>query len=161
MIDGRFSLVDHDSRAVGDESFRGRHVLVFFGFTHCKVVCPRALGRISRALELMGDDAERFAPLYISVDPERDTPARMKEFLSAYPRFKGLTGTREQIDATKQAFRVFAQRQADAEEPDGYVVPHTAFTYVLDPQGAYVTHYADTIDAETMTSRLREVLAAG
>lgn len=160
MIVGRFSLVDHDGRSVTEESFRGRHLLVFFGFTHCKVVCPRALGRISQALELLGDEAERLTPLYVSVDPERDTPGRMKEFLAAYPRFTGLTGTRAQIDATKQAFRVFAQKKTDAQEPDGYVVPHTAFTYVLDPRGAYVAHYADTIDAQTMASRLSEVLAA-
>lgn len=160
MIDGRFSLMDHDGRTVTNESYRGKHALVFFGFTHCKVVCPRALGRISRALDLIGDDADRFTPLYISVDPERDTPTRMKQFLASYPRFTGLTGTREQIDATKQAFRVFAQRKEEAEEPGGYVVPHTAFTYVLDPRGAYVAHYPDTIDPETMMARLREVLAA-
>ena len=158
MIDGRFSLLDYDGRAVTEQTYRGKHMLVFFGFTHCKVVCPRALERISRALDTLGGEADRIQPLYISVDPERDTPARMQEFLGTYPRFTGLTGTREQTDAAKQAFRVFAQRKADAQEPDGYVVPHTAFTYVLDPSGAYVVHYADTIDAETMASRLRDVL---
>lgn len=160
MIDGRFSLIDHDSRPVTHETYRGRFVLVFFGFTHCKVVCPRALGRISQALALLGADADKITPLYISVDPERDSPARMKEFLATYPRFIGLTGTRDQIDAAKKAFRVFAQKKADAEEPDGYVVPHTAFTYVLDPKGAYVAHYADTVDEQTMAARLRDVLGA-
>jgi protein SCO1 len=158
MIDGRFALIDHDGQSVTNDTYRGRHALVFFGFTHCRVVCPRALSRITRALELVGPAADEIAPLYISVDPERDTPAVMKTFLAKYPRFTGLTGTREEVDATKQAFRVFAQRKADETEPDGYVVPHTALTYVLDPTGAYLTHFADTVDEETMARRLRELV---
>ena len=159
MIDGRFSLTDHDGRAVTNDTYRGRYPLVFFGFTHCKVVCPRALGRISRALELLGPTADRIAPLYVSVDPERDTPAVMKTFLEKYPRFTGLTGAREEVDATKKAFRVFAQRRADETEPDGYVVPHTALTYVLGPEGAFVTHFADTVDENEMAQRLRELVS--
>jgi protein SCO1 len=155
MIEGRFALTDHDGRAVTNDSYLKRHVLVFFGFTHCKVVCPRALGRISAALELLGPTAEQIKPLYISVDPERDSPEVMKAFLRTYPHFTGLTGPREQVDATKKAFRVFAQKKADASAPDGYVVPHTALTYVLDPSGAYVTHFADTVSAEEMAQQLR------
>jgi len=158
MIDGRFSLIDHNGRQVTNESFRGRHVLVFFGFTRCRVICPRALSRISRALELLGSAAEEITPLYISVDPERDSPDVMKTFLTSYPSFTGLTGSREQIDATKRAFRVFAQKKADASEPDGFVIPHTAFTYLLDPTGAYVTHFADTIDEVELAARLRELI---
>jgi len=158
MIDGRFALIDHDGGPVTNETYRGRHVLVFFGFTRCRVVCPRALSRISRALELLGSTADEITPLYISVDPERDSPEVMKTFLASYPRFTGLTGTREQIDATKQAFRVFAQKKADASEPDGFVIPHTAFTYVLDPSGAYLTHFADTIDEVELAARVRELI---
>jgi protein SCO1/2 len=158
MIEGRFALTDHDGRAVTNDSYLGRHVLVFFGFTHCKVVCPRALTRISTALELLGPTADQIKPLYISVDPERDSPEVMKSFLGTYPRFTGLTGPREQVDATKKAFRVFAQKKIDATAPDGYVVPHTALTYVLDPSGAYATHFADTVSAEEMAQQLRDLV---
>ena len=161
MIDARFSLIDHDGGAVTNDTYRGRHVIVFFGFTHCRVVCPRALSRISRALELLGSAADEFVPLYISVDPERDTPAVMKTFLEKYPRFIGLTGPREEIDATKKAFRVFAQKKSDATEPDGYVIPHTALTYLLDPNGDYLTHFADTIDELELATHLRKITASG
>jgi protein SCO1/2 len=161
MIDGRFELTDHDGAAVSDETYRGRHMLVFFGFTHCRVICPQALARISSALEALGPTAADLSALYISVDPERDTPAVMKAFLeSRYPRFTGLTGSRDQVDAAKRAFRVFAQARADDEDPDGYAVPHTAFTYVLGPDGCYLTHFADHVDADTMAVRLRELLTA-
>jgi protein SCO1 len=161
MIDARFSLIDHDGRAVTNETYRGQHVIVFFGFTHCRVVCPRALSRITRALDLLGPAADGIVPLYISVDPERDTPAVMKTFLEKYPRFTGLTGPRDEIDATKKAFRVFAQKKVDATEPDGYVIPHTALTYLLDPKGDYVAHFADTIDEVELAAQLRKVVTSG
>jgi protein SCO1/2 len=161
MIDGRFELTDHHGAAVSNEAYRGRYVLVFFGFTHCRVICPQALARISSALEALGPMADDLTALYISVDPERDSPAVMKAFLERrYPRFIGLTGSREQVDAAKQAFRVFAQARADDEDPDGYAVPHTAFTYVLGPDGCYLTHFPDHVDADTMAGCLRELLTA-
>src|SRR5580700_5801408 len=111
-----FTLVDHDGRPVTEADFRGRFLLVYFGFTHCRVVCPRALARLSDTLSVLGDVAGRIQPLYITVDPVRDTPAMMKTYLEPrYPRFTGLTGTHEQIDAAKCTFRVFAERAADPD----------------------------------------------
>lgn len=96
-------------------------------------------------------------PIYVTVDPERDTPAVMKAFLeNDYPRFTGLTGTRPQIDAAMSAFRVFARRSPD---PDGYQVPHSAFTYVIDAQGRYVTHVTDAVDAVELERRLAAILS--
>jgi len=112
--------------------------LVFFGFTHCRIVCPRALGKLCRVLDDLGPLAERVQPLYVTVDPERDTPAVMREFLGrSYPRFTGLTGSPAQIDAAKAAFRVFARRVADPDSPGGYAMPHTAIAYLLDEAGRY------------------------
>ena len=159
MIEGRFNLVDHHGVAVTEESYRGQYMLVFFGFTHCRVVCPRNLARTSQALELLGSLSGRIQPLYISVDPERDSPEVMKSFLeNQYPFFTGLTGTREQVDAAKKAFHVFAETRVDEEDPDGYAVPHTAFTYVLNPDGGYATHLPDHVDAETMANKLQQIL---
>jgi protein SCO1/2 len=161
-ITGTFSLVDHFGAEVTDADYGGEWMLVFFGFTHCKGVCPRALGRISGVLADLGPLAEKVRPLYITVDPERDTPAVMRAFLeSAYPLFTGLTGTVAQVEAAKKAFRVFARRQQDLAHPQGYDVPHTAITYLLDPSGAYRRHYPDAQAPETVTADLRSILTAG
>jgi protein SCO1 len=155
-VGGDFNLIDHDGQPVSRSTYAGKYVLMFFGFTHCRVVCPRALTRITAALDLLGDLASRIEPLYISVDPERDTPHVMKAFLaSQFPRFTGLTGPRTSIDAVKSAYRVYAQKASAIDEPDGYVMPHTALTYMLDTGGRYLTHFPDTIDATTLADRIR------
>ncbi|MEJ2867775.1 SCO family protein [Actinomycetospora sp. OC33-EN08] len=156
-----FDLVDHHGSPVDAGTYRGSWLLVQFGFTSCRVVCPRALTKLTAALDGLGDDAERVRPLYVTVDPDRDTPDVMKAFLtSSYPRFTGLTGTSAQVEAAKVTFRVFARRRADPEDPGGYGVPHTAMTYLVDPDGRWVRHWPDTADAETITADLRSALAA-
>jgi cytochrome oxidase Cu insertion factor (SCO1/SenC/PrrC family) len=157
---GAFRLIDHHRVEVTDESYRGKYVLVFFGFTHCKVVCPRALGKLTNVLEALGPLAERLTALYVTVDPERDTPDVMRTFLERrYPRFTGLTGSRERIDEAKKAFRVFARRSVDPDDPDGYAVPHTAITYVLDPSGQYAAHFTAAAGEAEITARLRSLLS--
>jgi protein SCO1 len=154
--DVAFDLVDHHGRAVDAGSYRGEWLLVQFGFTSCRVVCPRALTKLSAALAEI-DPSARLRPLYISVDPERDSPEVMREFLEAsYPRFTGLTGTPEQVDAAKRAFRVFARRRPDPDDPDGYAVPHTAITYLVGPDGRVAHHWPDTADAATVAAGLAE-----
>lgn len=160
-VGGAFDLVDHNGRPVTNATFHGSYALVFFGFTHCRVVCPRALGRISAVLELLGPEAARVQPLYITVDPDRDSPAVMKAFLENRPGFLGLTGTPEQIESAKAAFRVFARRRDDPQEPDGYAVPHTAITYVLDPAGVCVDHFTDALGADEVARRLRTLIERG
>ena len=159
-VGGAFRLIDHHGGEVTDETYRGSYVLLFFGFTHCKVVCPRALGRLTNVLDALGPLAEKVRPLYVTVDPERDTPEVMRAFLeNAYPRFIGLTGSRERIDEAKKAFRVFARRASDPDDPEGYAVPHSAITYLLEPGGRYVTHFTDAVDEEQITARLRSLLS--
>jgi protein SCO1/2 len=158
-VNGTFDLIDHDGRAVSEQTYRGKHVVLFFGFTHCKMVCPRALSRLSVVLDRLGPLADSIQPLYVTVDPQRDTPEVMKEFLSsAYPRFTGLTGSGEQIEVAKKSFRVFATEAADPDNPDGYQMPHTAFTYVLGPDGTYLTHFSDAVDEDELVARLSSIL---
>ncbi|NMO91340.1 SCO family protein [Actinomycetospora sp. TBRC 11914] len=161
--DVAFSLVDHDGRPVDAGSWPGRWLLVQFGFTSCRVVCPRALTKLTEALDALGPAvADRVRPLYVSVDPERDTPEVMRAFLTAsYPCFTGLTGTPVQVEAAKQAFRVFARRRPDPEDPDGYAVPHTAITYLVDPGGHLARHWPDTADAPTLAADLTAVVEGG
>ncbi|GAA4847406.1 SCO family protein [Actinomycetospora corticicola] len=156
-----FDLVDQDGAPVDAGSYGGSWLLVQFGFTSCRVVCPRALTKLTAALDGLGDDARRVRPLYVTVDPDRDTPDVMKAFLTtSYPRFTGLTGTPEQVEAAKAAFRVFARRRADPEDPDGYAVPHTAITYLVDPDGRLARHWPDTSEASAITADLEVHLLA-
>jgi protein SCO1/2 len=158
-IDATFSLIDHEGERVTERSFRGRYLMVFFGFSHCRVVCPRNLDRISVVLGHLGQLADRIRPLYITVDPARDTPNVLKAFLqSRYPRFLGLTGSTEEIDAAKRSFRVFAQRKEDRSDPQGYAVPHSAITYLIGPDGGYLAHFTDGVDETQLVGRLRAFL---
>ncbi|MEC3982661.1 SCO family protein [Amycolatopsis sp. H20-H5] len=150
-----YSLVDHHGRPVTERSYRGRWQLVFFGFTHCGAVCPRALRRLSATLDDLAEPTGTISPLYITVDPDRDTPTVMREFLREYPHFTGLTGSAEAIEAVKAAFRVFARREDDSAAPDGYSVPHTAITYLVSPAGEYKAHFSDAMPQKELVARLR------
>ena len=155
---GAFALVDHDGRRVSQDSYRGFYRLVYFGFTHCRVVCPRNLAKLSAALDAIGDAANEIRPLYITVDPERDSPEVMRAFLAAYPRFTGLTGSLDDIEQAKRAFRIFARKVDD--EATGYAVPHSSITHVMVRDGAYAAHFLDSTPAEEIAERLR-ALAGG
>src|SRR5258708_34865399 len=130
-VGGDLALTDHFDRAVTIRSFRGKHVLLFFGFTHCRVTCPTILGRLSKALDRLGPAAERIQPLYVTVDPDRDTPAIMQKFLEErFPRFLGLTGSAAGVATAKQGCKAFAPKKREATEPTGHAVPPRAFTVV-------------------------------
>ena len=158
---GAFELIDHNGHPVSNLTCRDRYALIFFGFTHCRVVCPRALGKLTAVLEALGLLADRIRPFYITVDPARDTPDVMRSFLAGYPRFTGLTGPPEQIDVAKRNFRVYAERVADPQDPDGYAVPHTAITYLLDVNGHFVDHFTDALSQDTIAARIRSRLQQG
>lgn len=153
-----YSLVDHDGNPVTERTYRGRWQLVQFGFTSCTVVCPRALAKLTAALDALerAVGPAPLVPLYVTVDPDRDAPAVLKSFLQgSYPRFTGLTGTPRQVDEAKKAFKVFTRRR---DVPDGYDVQHTAITYLLDPDGRPAHHWSDTRTAETITQDLVRLL---
>lgn len=158
IVGGDFHLTDHDGHAVTTASYRGKVVLLFFGFTHCKVICPKALAALSLLLDELAEPL-RVAALYVTVDPARDTPEVMRAFLRpAHPHFVGLTGTPEEIDAVKSAYRVFAERR---DEPDGnYAVPHSALVHVLDPAGTHVAHWPVQLPVPEMLARMRALLVA-
>ena len=149
-IRATYALVDHHGRAVTEATYRGSWQLVQFGFTHCRVVCPRALAKLAEALDRLGAAAP-VVPLYVTVDPERDTPEVMRAFLAdAHPRFTGLTGSAAQVQDAAAAFRVFARPGRDGSDQ----IRHTAITYLLDPDGRPAHHWADTVDAATIAADL-------
>lgn len=136
-VGGPFRLVDQDGKTVTEADLKGRPTLVFFGFTHCPDVCPTALYEITQALNEMGPDAENAQALFVTVDPERDTPEAMKSYLSSFsPRIRGLSGSPEAVAQMVKAYRAYAKKQP---AKDGeYTVDHTAVVYLMDKNGAFV-----------------------
>jgi protein SCO1 len=136
-IGGPIALVDQDGRPVTEASFAGRPHLVFFGFTHCPDVCPTTLFRITEILKAAGESGRDLRAVFITVDPERDTPAVLKEYLASFdPRIVALTGERPAVDAAIGAYRAFA-RKVPTKDGD-YTMEHTAIVYLMDADNRFV-----------------------
>lgn len=132
-IGGPFSLTDHRGRAVTERDFRGRPMAVFFGFTYCPDVCPTELGTIAAALDAMGPAGERVTPVFISIDPERDTPEAMADYVSRFhPRMVGLTGSAEQVAQVARAYRVYYAK-VQPRDTTAYLMDHSSFIYFVGP----------------------------
>jgi protein SCO1/2 len=135
MLGGPFSLVDHTGRAVTERDFAGRAMLVYFGFTYCPDVCPTELGTIAAAIDAMGPAGERVTPVLITIDPERDTPAALADYVSRFhPRMVGLTGSAEQIAQAARAYRVYYAKVRPRDSTD-YLMDHSSFIYFVGPDG--------------------------
>ena len=157
-IGGPFTLIDQDGRTVTDANFRGRWLLVYFGFTYCPDICPTSLTRNSDAIDLLGKQGEKVTPVLISIDPERDTPQKMKEYVHFFhPRMVGLTGTPEQIAAAAKEYRVFYMK-APGDQPDTYVVDHSSLTYLVDPNGKFVQFFRGEATPQEVADRLKPLL---
>ena len=154
---GPFALTDHRGQAMSDRDFRGGLVLIVFGYTYCPDVCPTTLQRVANALDLLGEEAEGVQPLFVTIDPERDTPEVLAGYVAAFhPRLVGLTGTREQIERMARNYRVYHAR-VDMEEGD-YLMDHSAFIYLTGPDGRPLTYFPHDLPPEDMAARLREFL---
>ncbi|MBM3585733.1 MAG: SCO family protein [Alphaproteobacteria bacterium] len=158
VIGGPFSLTASDGRRVTDQDFRGRWMLIYFGFTFCPDVCPTELAVMAAALDALGDDAADIQPILITLDQERDTVEVLRDYVAAFhPRLIGLTGTLAEIQAVAGAYRVFFQKT----EPDAsgdYVVDHSSVVYLMDPAGDYVAVFGRDVDAVAMAEGLRHYL---
>jgi cytochrome oxidase Cu insertion factor (SCO1/SenC/PrrC family) len=161
LIGGPFTLTDHTGRRVSDADFRGRYMLVFFGFTFCPDVCPSALQVMSAALDKLGPKADRFVPILVTVDPERDTPQQLALYVQSFhPRLVGLTGTQAEVDAVLKAYRVYGavRKREDPKSSAGYTVDHPAQVYVMDPEGRYRAFLDFTKGADAAAVSLAKVL---
>jgi len=138
-IGGPFTLVATSGQNVSEYSYRGKWVLIYFGYTYCPDACPTALNNISVALEKLGAHARNLRPFFVTVDPQRDTREAMANYLKSFDsRIIGLTGTQDQIDRTVKEFRVFASREKSDDGGNTYLVSHTSYIYLMDPQGSFV-----------------------
>ena len=156
-IGGPFKLTNQDGQVVTDQDLKGHPFLVFFGFTHCPDVCPTTLFEVSEILRALGPDANRTRALFITVDPERDTPAVMKDYLSSFdPHLSGLTGDSEAIAAVAKCYRVYFKRVP--LEQGGYTMDHTAIVYLMDKTGRFVSPFNVKRPIDTAAADLRRYL---
>ena len=156
-VGGPFELTDQNGRTVTDKDFRGHPLLVFFGFTHCPDVCPTTLFELSEIMRNLGPDADRTAALFISVDPERDTPEAMKDYLASFdPHVRGLTGDAAALSAVAKAYRVY-YKKVPTKDGD-YTMDHTAIVYLMDKNGQFVAPFSLKRKPEEAAAELRRYL---
>ncbi len=141
-IGGPFTLTDQNGKPFTEKDLAGAPTLMFFGFTHCPDVCPTTLFEVSEVLRAAGDNADKVRVLFVSVDPARDTPAMLKDYLASFDgRIIGLAGTQEQTDAIASAYKVYARKIPTGDAPEDYTMDHTAIVYLLDKQGRFVNAF--------------------
>ena len=152
-----FKLIDQNGRTVTDADFKGKPFLVFFGFTHCPDVCPTALFEMSETFRRLGPDAEKARALFISVDPERDTPEKLKQYLSSFdPRIVGLTGSPEDVAAAAKAYKAYAKKVP--LDGGDYTMDHSAIVYLMDRNGRFVAPFNLKRPADQAAADLRRYL---
>jgi len=158
LIGGPFSLTDHTGKPVTQDDFKGKLMLVFFGYTYCPDICPAELQVMSAALDALGADAEKVTPVFITVDPARDTVEQMASYVASFhPRLVGLTGSEEAVKEAAKAYRVYYAKAGDANSPD-YLVDHSAIVYLMGRDGNYLTHFSYGTSAEKMAAGIRKHL---
>lgn len=160
-VGGPFTLVNAKGEEVTDKTFLGGYALIYFGYTYCPDVCPTALSDIASAMDMLGEaKASKITPIFISVDPARDTPEHMAEYVPFFhPRMVGLTGTEEQIKAVAREYRVYYRKNdPQGGDPQDYVVDHTSIIYLIGPDGKLVTHFSHGTTPEAMAERLGQLL---
>ncbi len=170
---GPFSLVDHKGRPVTDKDFLGKFMLVYFGYTHCPDLCPIDLQVMIQGIEILGEQGEKVQPIFVTVDPERDTVAVMADYVGRFhPRLIGLTGTREQVAAAANTYRVRRMKffpldlDHDDKSQSGatgdnsrFVVDHTAAFYLVGSDGSGLARYAHGITAEEIAKDIQRIIA--
>jgi protein SCO1/2 len=156
-IGGPFTLTGSDGKQFSSASLAGKPYAIFFGFTHCPDVCPTTLFEVSEILKALGPDADRTRALFITVDPERDTPAVIKDYLSSFdPHLSGLTGDPATIAAVAKAYRVYFKKVP--LDQGGYTMDHTAIVYLMDKEGRFVSPFSLKRSTEAAAADLRRYL---
>jgi protein SCO1/2 len=160
-VGGPFELIDQTGKPRSDRDFRGRLMLVYFGFTYCPDVCPTDLMAIGQALEQLGPDADAVQPVFITLDPERDTAEHLAEYVPLFhPRLLGLTGSLDAIGTAADAYKVYFAKIPIGKEAGDYTVDHTSFIYLMDRDGKYLGFFPPGTSAERMVEIIRPRLAA-
>ena len=153
-----FELTDHTGKKVSDKDYRGKFMLVYFGFTYCPDVCPTELQHIAGALDIMGQQRRKqITPLFVTIDPERDTRELMASYVENFHAdLVGLVGTSEQIKKMGKTYRVYFKKVIEKDSPDGYTMDHSALVFLMDDKGEYVRHFSYGTDSEKMAKGIME-----
>lgn len=158
-IGGDFKLVDHTGKTRTNKEFHGKYMMVYFGYRYCPDICPTALATITETLNALGPKAAHIQPIFITIDPERDSVADLAEFIpNFHSSFIALTGNAEQIESARKAYKVFAQKAEYIEGTDNYVMDHSSIIYVMDRQGHLVAHFNHATPSEHIVKALRRYL---
>lgn len=157
-IGGPFTLVDQTGQVRTEADFRGKFMLVFFGYTHCPDVCPMELATMGAAVDALGPDGAKVVPVFITIDPARDTVERLASFArNFHPRLVALTGSEEEVSAAARAYRVYYAKAGEGADDD-YLMDHTSIVYLIDGEGRYAAHFTHGTAAEEMAARIAEFL---
>lgn len=157
VIGGPFTLVNQDGVTVTDRDFAGKYRLMFFGFTHCPDVCPTKLTALTEVVTLLGDKAHLVVPIFVTLDPERDTPDVLKGYVRAFSdTLVGLTGTADQIQAVVKNYRIYAQKTSS---DTGYSIDHSAFSYLMGPKNEFIDVMPYDTSPEDMAAKVNQHLA--
>lgn len=161
-IGGSFRLVDQNGNERNDAEFRGKLMMIYFGYAFCPDACPTALQAMTVALDRLGPASDQVTPIFITVDPERDTAAQLKLYAENFhPRLVALTGSAEQVAEAAKAYRVYYAKQKDANTTGGYLMDHTSIVYLMGRDGRYLTHFTHTTSPDAMASEIKKYLGAG
>lgn len=160
-IGGPFSLIDQHGNRVTDKTYRGQYLIVYFGYGYCPDVCPTELANIASTMDLLGPKAKKVTPLFISVDPERDTPEFLADYVvNFHPRLVGLTGTPEEIAKVAKAYKVFYAKSRSSRGDD-YLMDHTSFVYLMGPDGGFLNMFRGQTDPKAMAQTIERIMANG
>lgn len=158
-IGGTFELIDHTGQKRTDRDFRGKFMMVYFGYRYCPDICPTALSTMTESLEMLGSKAQHIQLLFITVDPERDKIEDLAEYIQNFhPNFIALTGEAAQIERARKAYRVFAVRAEEKVQSTDYLIDHSSIIYVMNRQGKFIAHFNHATPAEQIVKALRKVL---
>ena len=155
----QFSLTNHDGAAVSEQTYRGRYLLVYFGFTHCPKICPTQMAKLTQVVHRLDREpsGEPVLPVFITVDPKRDSAERIQSYLAHFhPRFTGLTGSRDALARAARSFKAYGARSSSAADDDP--ARHSSAAYLVDPAGRIVTYIAADTNVARATQRIREYL---
>jgi protein SCO1/2 len=159
-VGGPFALIDGDGKPVTDQTWHGKYLLVYFGYTYCPDVCPTTLSNVADAMDKLGSKADRIQPLFITVDPKRDTPPVVKQYAAAFgPRIVGLTGSPEQIAAAAKAYRVYYAEHRTGPGPDDYSMDHSSVLYLMGPEGRFIAPLRADQDGPEIAAALTKLVS--
>lgn len=161
LLGGDFTLTSHKGQSIDTKQFRGKYIMVYFGYSFCPDICPTALENMSEAMMRLADIGHKIQPIFVTVDPDRDTVQQLETYIQSFhPRFLALTGTKKALDKAIKAYRVYAQK-VDDEGASDYLVDHSSIVYIMGPDGKYVAHFSHKTPGEEMAFKLREIIKSG